>query len=90
MAKISDEKLEELKSYPLSYRLKRLRTMSGYTQKQAASLMGVHQQSICCWETEVQAPIRRMLEKYIELYELPIDYFDDIEIERLKLKKGKD
>ena len=90
MAKIPDERIEELKSYPLSYRLARLRTMSDYTQKEAASLMGVHAVTISYWETGFKSPSKRMLEKYIELYDLPINYFDDVEIERLKLKKGKD
>jgi DNA-binding XRE family transcriptional regulator len=90
MAKISDEKLQELKEYPLSNRIMRLRTISGYTQGEVSKLLGVSQQSICAWETGKRMPYSSMLEKIIELYELPLNYFDDVEIERIKLKKRKD
>lgn len=89
MAKIPDDKLNALKIYPVSYRILRLRTISGYKQSEVSQMLGVTQQTVCQWETGKRLPNSSMTEKIIELYDLPLDYFDDAEIERIKLKNKK-
>lgn len=92
--KISLELLNELQSYPISYQLKRIRCYCGYSQKQAAELLGCKQPTISSWEAGKSKPYGRLRERLIELYGLPFYYFSGTEIEHVKFdkknKKGKD
>ena len=75
---------EELKNYPLAFRLKKLRCKFEYTQKDLANLLGCQQASVSMWERGVCKPNGIMLEKIIKLYKLPSNYFIDVEIESFK------
>lgn len=90
MRKIPKDRVTELKAYPISFRLQKLRYLSGYTQQQLAAHLGVTNVAVCNWETGKTVPYSRTLEQIILLYDLPSDFFLDIEIEKLKLNKRKD
>lgn len=89
MSKFSTEKLEELKGYPLSYRLQKLRWWSGFTQEDVANHLHCGQGSVSSWEQGKRYPNGRTLEKIIDLYDLPGDFFLDLDIKRLKLMRKK-
>ena len=89
MNAIPKEKAEELKAYPLHYRLQMLRGWSGCTQKELAALVGVAQNTVSMWERGTCQPFSKNLMKMIQVFNLPCDFFADIEIERLKLSSQK-
>lgn len=79
------DKLNELKAYPLYYRLQKLRFLYGYTQKELARILNCSTTIISFWENGHCVPYGKNLEKIISLYNLPDDFFVDIDIERAKL-----
>lgn len=89
MSTISKEKIEELKAYPIHYRLQMLRGCSGYTQKEFAALVGVTQNCISKWERGFSQPFSKNLMKIVQILDLPCDFFADVEIEKLKLSSKK-
>ncbi len=89
MNKFSKEKIEELKAYPLHYRLQMLRGCNGYTQKEFAALLSVTQNCISKWECGVSQPLSKNRMKMIQMFDLPCDFFADVEIEKLKLSSQK-
>lgn len=82
--KIRDERLEELKSYPVSFRIRKLRCLLGITQKEFASKINFSSTSVILWENGKVSPSQLALEKIITSYDLPVDFFLDIEIERMR------
>lgn len=89
MNAIPKEKAEELKAYPIHYRLQMLRGWSGCTQKELAALVGVAQNTVSKWESGTCQPFSKNLMKMIQVFNLPCDFFADVEIERLKLSSQK-
>lgn len=86
---IPSEKLEELNPYPLSYRLQQIRLLLGYTQDEAAKLIGCTQTSISTWETGKYPPCGKFLLKITEVYGLPSNYFMDLSVEKVKIRKNR-
>jgi len=84
--KISRERIEELRSYPVSYRLQKLRWMAGYTQNEFSDLIGCTQATVSLWERGQFTPSGKMIERIIGLYDLPDNYFIDIDIEKVNMK----
>lgn len=89
MNTIPKEKIEELKAYPLHYRLQMLRGCSGCTQKEFAALLGVTRNCVSKWECGFSQPFSKNRMKMIQLFNLPCDFFADVEIEKLKLSSQK-
>lgn len=89
MIKIPDEKLEELKIYPVSYRLQQLRWLSGLSQTEFAKLMGCTQATVSTWESGRYTPSGKMILKIIDLYQLPSNFFIDLCIEKVRLQKKR-
>lgn len=87
--KISPEILEELKSYPLSYKLQQIRLLLGYTQKEASELIGCTQASMSTWENGKSPPCESMLLKIIQVYGLPMNYFVDHTVEKVKVQSKR-
>ncbi len=85
--KIPEQVINALRNYPISYRLKKLRNISGYTQKKIGEIIGVKQNTICAWENGRNEPHGGYLEKYIRFFDLPLDFFIDLEVETAKLRK---
>lgn len=89
MKTISKERIKELKTFPLCYRLQKLRLMSGLSQQELGEKICVKQPTISAWEIGRVIPQGRMLERIILLYDLPMDYFIDVDIEKVKLNSKK-
>ena len=79
MNTIPKEKIAELKAYPFRYRLRMLRGWLGYNQKEFASLLGHHQATISLWERGVIQPSSKNMMKMIQVFDLPCDFFVDVE-----------
>lgn len=86
---ITTEALNELRAYPIGYQLKRLRCIYGYSQIEFAKAIKCTQSCVSRWETYNIVPNGRHLEKIIQLFELPGDFFASAEIQRVKLSKKK-
>lgn len=86
---ITTEALNELRAYPIGYQLKRLRCIYGYSQMEFAKKIGCTQACVSRWETDNIVPNGRKLEKIIQLFELPNDFFAGAEIQRVKLLSKK-
>lgn len=78
MNTISMEKMEELKTYPLSYRLKMLRGLGGYNQQQFADLIDIKKATVSTWERGSSQPSIISLMKIIQVFNLPCDFFMDV------------
>lgn len=79
MNTISEERLLALRSLPLAIRLKRLRCLFGYTQQDIAQQLETTQNQISLWERGKYIPSGKFFERMIELYQLPYDFFVDID-----------
>jgi len=53
--------------------LKQLRTVSGYTQKSVASLLGVDQSTVALWESGKTMPRASLLPRIAKLYNCTVD-----------------
>mgnify|MGYP004622292849 FL=1 len=76
---MTEIKINALRNYSFGCRLQRLRWWNGLTQKEFAELIGCSQSSVSMWEHGNCIPYGNILEKIIMLYELPYDFFDDVE-----------
>ncbi len=85
--KLTDKELEELKSYPISFRLQQLRIINGLKQKEFAEYVGITQTNVSLWEKGKVVPSVVKLRKVIELYNLPLNYFADVTIDKIKFVK---
>lgn len=86
---ITTEVLDELRAFPVGYQIKRIRCMFGYSQMRLAKEIGCTQTLISKWETESNLPNGINLEKIIKIFDLPNDFFANIEIQRVKLSKER-
>lgn len=86
---ITTEALNEIRAYPIGYQLKRLRCIYGYSQVEFAKAIKCTQSSVSRWESDNIVPNGRHLEKIIQLFDLPGDFFASAEIQRVKLSQGK-
>lgn len=86
---IPAKKLEEWSCLPLGVRLEKLRGYNNYTQVDIARIIGCTQTSVSRWESCQAIPRDKTLDKFIELYELPSNYFLDTVIDKLKIMKKK-
>lgn len=60
-------------------KIKKLRTDAGISQDTLAKELGVSKSCICAWENGQRTPGMDKLLKYIELFKLDSDYFDDFD-----------
>lgn len=61
-------------SKELSSRIKELRKIKGYTQKDFASLIGVGQTTVANYESGIRVPDTDKLDKIADLFEVTVDY----------------
>lgn len=81
---LDEQTIEELKCYPLQYRIKRLRCITELSQEEFANKLGYTQATVSNWESGRKAPNGIALEKLRKFFNLPYNFFIDVEIERLK------
>lgn len=87
---ITKERIEELRPYPISYRIQKLRWWSDLTQEEFGKLFGVKQPTVGMWESGANIPRGQVLEQMKVVFDLPSDFFEDAEIVRLKLRSKKE
>ena len=75
--------LEQIRYYPLPYRIRRLRRLLGMSQKEFAQHINSSQTLIALWEGGKNAPSEKSLDKIVAAFDLPSDFFLDIDIQRL-------
>lgn len=56
--------------------LKAARVNAGYSQKEAAKLLGISNTTLCSWENGKTFPDQPMIEKLCELYGVTYDMID--------------
>lgn len=88
--KIPDDKLIQLRTFPIHYRLQQMRLIAGLTQEELAVELKTTQGNISAWELGKSIPSGRKLRQIIAFYDLPEGFFLDYAIEKIKLKKKKD
>ena len=69
-------KVNQLRSYPMKNKLRYLRWWNGYTQQKLAEIIGCSQSAVSMWENGNCVPYGQTLEKIIEIYHLPSDFFE--------------
>jgi DNA-binding XRE family transcriptional regulator len=62
--------------FEMKWRLAACRVQAGYTQKEAAKVVGVTEQTLISWEKGVSAPKMPHAQKLSELYQIPLAYMD--------------
>ena len=77
MKTLTDFDINQLKDYPIGYRLQRLRWWNGLTQEEFAQLIGCSQSAVSMWESGTYKPYEKTLEKIAELYDLPCNFFEE-------------
>lgn len=88
--KIPARMLAQLKHYPVSIRLQKLRGMLGLTQKQFAEQIGIRQGSLSRWERGATKPQIYLLQRIVIVYDLPIDFFVDLEVDHAMHNRRKE
>ena len=78
------QSLEQIKYYPLAFRIKKLRLLTGLSQTEFGEKIGISQTTISMWEKNKSQPSERSLQKMVRVFELPSDFFLDIEVQRLE------
>jgi len=80
---------KDLKGYPLSYKLQKLRWRSNLTQKEFAEKGGFNYRSVTDWECGKRVPFGRTIEKIRNFYGLPQGFFAENDIETIKMGKNR-
>jgi len=80
---------EDLKGYPLSYKLQQLRWRSGLTQQEFAEKVGCNFRSVTDWERGKRVPFGRTLEKIRDFYGLPQYFFIENDIETIRMVNSR-
>lgn len=62
--------------FETKWRLVACRVQCGYTQREAAELMGVCEKTLVSWESGKTAPNMEYAQKLSELYCIPLAYMD--------------
>lgn len=62
--------------FDMKWRLAACRVQAGYTQKEAAKVIGVVEQTMIRWEQGASAPNMEQAQKLSELYQIPLAYMD--------------
>ena len=84
------EKAAILKNYPVSFRIRKLRTTFNLSQDEFARTINYVQTTVAAWENDVSKPSPRAAEKIISTFDLPWDFFMDLEIQTVKFGRRKD
>ena len=84
------EKAAILKNYPVSFRIRKLRTTFNLSQKEFALMINSSQQAVGAWEKGVNKPSPCAAEVIISTFDLPWDFFMDLEIQTIKFGRRKD
>lgn len=80
-----EQKINELRAYPISYRIQQLRWWSNLSQRAFAREIQCTQATLSRWEQGKSVPDGRALAKIVQFFELPDDFFVDAEIQRVRL-----
>lgn len=86
---LTDADIAALRSYSLGFRIQKLRLCADMKQSEFASLFGVSQTAVVAWENDEHIPRSRVLNDMQMIFGLPMDFFLDAEIERVKLRKKR-
>ena len=89
MSKFPEEKINELRAYPISYRIQQLRWWSDLSQRAFAREIECTQPTLCRWEQGQKIPNGKVLARITQYFDLPSDFFLDAEIQRVKLLKKR-
>lgn len=81
---IDNSKLDAIRYFPLPFRIKKLRRLLGLSQTEFAERINSSQTSVSQWERGRYAPTDRSLDKIVEEFDLPMDFFLDIDVQRLE------
>lgn len=81
---IDYNELDKIRYYPLPYRIRRLRRLLGLSQTEFAEKINSSQTLIALWEGGKYAPSEKSMDKIVKAFDLPSDFFLDIDIERMK------
>ena len=81
---IDNKSLEQIRYYPLPFRIKKLRLLTGLSQTEFGEKINISQTTISMWEKGRSEPSERSLERIVKAYELPFDFFLDIDVQRLE------
>lgn len=83
---LSSADIAELRAYSLGFRIQKLRLCADLKQVEFAKLFGVQQTTVVTWENDEHIPRNHVLNKMQMLFDLPMDFFLDAEISRVKLR----
>ena len=83
---LSNADIAELRAYSLGFRIQKLRLCADLKQVEFAKLFGVQQTTVVTWENDEHIPRSHVLNKMQMLFDLPMDFFLDAEISRVKLR----
>lgn len=86
---LSAADIAALRSYSLGFRIQKLRLCANMKQSEFGELFGVSQTAVVAWENDEHIPRARVLNTMQMMFELPIDFFIDAEIDRVKLRKKR-
>ena len=81
---IDNKTLEEIRYFPINFRIRKLRRILGLSQTEFAERIHTSQTSVSLWEKGRIEPTDRSLDKIVDVFDLPSDFFLDIDIQRLE------
>ena len=81
---IDHKELEQIRYYPLPYRIRRLRRLFCLSQTEFANRLGTSQTTVAYWETGRANISERYMDRIISEFGLPLDFFLDIEVQRMR------
>lgn len=84
---LSYELLEQLRHYPISYKLQKLRVIAGYSQSELSKKAGLTQGIISQWENGLRIPSKKSLIHIAGFYGVPADFFIDYTLETIQFPK---
>lgn len=82
MAKLSKDKIHELKENTVGKRISECRKAYGYTLRDLSEKIGFNYVTISKWEHGLFVPCDIALDRMTLLFDLPADFFDDVKNER--------
>lgn len=77
MAKLSKDKIHELRANPVGKRISECRKAYGYTLRDLSEKIGFNYVTISNWEHGLYVPCDIALDRMMLLFDLPSDFFDD-------------
>lgn len=75
MMKISDERMAELKSYPLNIRIRTMRVFHNLSRAELAESLGCASTTVTLWENNQSQPTNDNMIKLAQIFDLPLNFF---------------